>query len=89
MSKKFYIVVPFSVVGQTEGKKGIIGAVRSMLSPAKFVRSLTDEEVLAYQMQLNQRVDLVLSGIGRLGINTRVLGKEELINLYKSLYNAA
>jgi len=87
MSKKFYIIVPFVIFVKPAGGKGIMDTFKSLTSPSTYTKSLTEEEFRNYKMQIDQRVDLVSSGIGRLGISTRPLGKEELINLYKSLYN--
>lgn len=60
---------------------------RSIMNPATFTKSLTDDEFKTYKSQLDQRVDLTISGIGRLGIETKVLSKNELVNLYKASYN--
>ena len=87
MSKKFYIVVPFTIIAAPKSKKGIMESFRSIVSPTTFTKSLTDEEFKTYKTQLDQRVDLTISGIGRLGIETTVLSKNELVNLYKSSYN--
>ncbi|MDP3954138.1 MAG: hypothetical protein Q8Q06_01825 [bacterium] len=87
LSKKFYIVIPFVVILKTAGGKGVLSIFKSLASPSTYSKSLTEDEFRAYKMQLDQRIDLVMSGIGRLGINARVLDKEELLNLYKSLYN--
>ena len=92
MSKKFYIVIPLHVVeamSQSGGAaKGLFGALKSMVNPSGFVRTLTDQELENYKIQLNQRVDFVMSGVSGLGLESRVLKKEELMNLYYSYYNS-
>ena len=91
MSKKFYVVVPLHVVETMSQSgnvaKGFLGALKSMASPAKFVKSLTDQELEGYKVQLNQRIEFIMGGIGGLGLESRVLNKEELMNLYYSYYN--
>jgi hypothetical protein len=91
MSKKFYIVVPLHAVetmSQSGGTaKGLLGALKSMVSPSSFVKTLTDQELESYKIQLNQRVDFVMSGVSSLGLESKVLKKEELMNLYYSYYN--
>ena len=86
MSKKFYLVVPLHIVETMakagEAAKGFLGALKSMASPSKFVKSLTDQELESYKIQLNQRIEFITGGIGGLGLETRVLAKDELMNLY-------
>lgn len=91
MSKKFYVVVPLHVV-ETMAKaggtaKGFLGALKSVASPSKFVKSLTDQELENYKVQLNQRIEFIAGGISGLGLDTKVLTKDELMNLYYSYYN--
>ena len=58
-----------------------------MLSPGQESKTLTEDEFKTYRLQLNQRVELVLSNIGRLGINSKIIVKKELLEIYKKLYN--
>ncbi|MBI2062645.1 MAG: hypothetical protein HYT61_00120 [Candidatus Yanofskybacteria bacterium] len=90
MSKKFYISVPLYVtetIGKGGQKTGIFDAFKSIVSPSKFVKTLTDEELANYKIQLEQRIQFIMGGIGGLGIEARVLNKEELMGLYYSYYN--
>ncbi len=90
MSKKFYISAPLyltETVGTGSQKTGIFDAFRSVISPSKFVKTLTDEELMNYKTQLEQRIQFIMGGISGLGIETRVLNKDELMNFYYSYYN--
>lgn len=91
MSKKFYVVIPLHIIETMSQSgnvaKGFLGALKSMASSAKFVKSLTDQELEGYKVQLNQRIEFIMGGIGGLGLESRVLKKEELMNLYYSYYN--
>lgn len=91
MSKKFYIVIPLYVVETAaktgEKTKGFLDTFKSIVSPSKFVKSLTDQELQNYKIQLNQRIEYVIGGISGLGLEGRTLGKDELMNLYYSYYN--
>lgn len=91
MSKKFYVTIPLHIVetmAQAGGAaKGFLGALKSIASPSKFVKSLTDQELENYKIQLNQRIEFILGGISGLGLEGRLLNKEELMNLYYSYYN--
>lgn len=90
MSKKFYIVIPLYVV-ETFGKEGqktsIFDAFKSVVSPSKFVKTLTDQELENYKVQIEQRIQFITGSISSLGIETRVLNKDELLSFYYSYYN--
>lgn len=89
MSKKFYISVPFFPVEAVQPTKaGVFSAFKSIFAPSKFVKTLTDEELENYKGQLNQRIELVSQGVNGLGLETRVLKKDELLNLFYSYYNS-
>jgi type IV secretory pathway VirB4 component len=88
MAKKFYIVVsfyPMEVITPT--KKGFLGAFKSVVSPSKFIKTLSDEELENYKIQLNQRIEVIIEGLSGLGIETRILAGDELKNLFYSYYN--
>lgn len=90
MAKKFYIVVPFYIVetiGKSEGGAGLFGAFKSVVAPSKVVKALTDQEFENYKTQLAQKSQFVMDSISGLGIETRILGKDELMNLFYSYYN--
>ena len=90
MSKKFYIVIPLYVVetiGKGNQKTGIFDAFKSIVSPSKFIKTLTDQELENYKVQLGQRIQFITGSISGLGIETRVLNKDELLNFYYSYYN--
>ncbi|PJE50404.1 MAG: hypothetical protein COV29_04520 [Candidatus Yanofskybacteria bacterium CG10_big_fil_rev_8_21_14_0_10_36_16] len=88
MSKKFYIIVPFNPSIRIEAsKKGIFNTIKNILNPSQESKTLTEDEFRTYRLQLNQRVELVLSNIGRLGINSKIIVKKELLEMYKKLYN--
>jgi type IV secretory pathway VirB4 component len=88
MSKKFYISVPFyPVETATSTAGGFLGALKSVISPSKFAKTLSDEDLENYKIQLNQRIDLIRQGISGLGIESKVLQKDALMNLFYSYYN--
>ena len=90
MAKKFYIVVPLYIVetiGKGDSKTGLFGTFKSVVAPSKVAKMLTDQEFENYKTQLGQKSQFVMDSISGLGIETRVLGKDELMNLYYSYYN--
>lgn len=87
MSKKFYIVVPFYAVETPSAKKGLGQTFKSLFLPSKFIKSLSDEELENYKTQINQRVDMITSGISGLGLESKLLGNDDLISLFYTYYN--
>lgn len=87
MAKKFYIVVPFYVIESPATKTSFFDALKSILAPSKFLKTLSDEELETYKTQLNQRIDIITEGVGGMGLEAKLLGKEELMGLFYQYYN--
>lgn len=87
MAKKFYIIVPFFGIETPATKAGFMDAFKGLLAPTKFAKSLTDEQLQTYKIQLDQRIGLIRGGISSFGLETRVLETEELKKLFYSYYN--
>jgi hypothetical protein len=85
MAKDFFVIVPFYIGPRTKG--GIKEILKSIFKPSETVKKLTPEEFDSYKSQLNQRINLVYENLAGLGLGTKVLEKDELINLYYRLYN--
>lgn len=83
MTKRFFVVVPFGVGSL---KQGALDTFRAAFSPPK-ISKIPQEKFLEYKNQLMLRVEYVTSGLAQFEIKTHVLGTEELIELYWSLYN--
>ena len=88
MSKKFYIVVPFYIF-EAPSKTGILQSIKSTVSPASSARQLTDEQFSVYKNQLMQRSELIFGGLVGLGLRTRLLERDELVQIFYGLYNPA
>lgn len=50
-------------------------------------KRMSDLEFVKNENQLMQRVSIVVSGLTSLGLNVKLAGTEEVINLYYKLYN--
>ncbi len=88
MAKKFYIVVPFyAIEAVSPTKAGFFGAIKSVVSPSKFVKTLTEEELENYKTQIGQRIGVITEGLSGLGLQTKTLSGDELMNLFYSYYN--
>lgn len=88
MSKKFYIVVPFYLAEAPISKKGgIFGSVKALIKPSAVIKKIDETQFENYKTQIMQRVEVVYEGLIGIGVETRVLKKEELKNIFYNLYN--
>lgn len=85
MSKRFYIVIPFYVL-ETPSGKGIFDSVKNVFKRKKS-EPVSVEKLETYKNQLMQRTELIFDGLVGMGLKTRVLEGQELINLLYTLYN--
>ncbi len=87
MSKRFYVVVPYSVTVLEAGKG--IGKIMSFLPFGKIQNEERQkrEDFEAKKAQLKYRVDSVMSSLRSTGVKSIRLGTDELIELYYNLYN--
>ncbi len=83
MSKSFFVVVPFTLIELPgmETTKGVIKKGR--------VPSLTEDQFQRAKTQLWQRMEFVVLGLRRCGLQCVPLNTSELIELFWSLYHPA
>lgn len=86
MSKKFYITVPFYIF-ESPTKTGIFQSLKSTINPVKTLGEIPEEKFQIYKNQLMQRAELVFGGLVGLGLRTRLLERDELIQTFYNLYN--
>lgn len=86
MSKKFYIVVPFYIF-EAPTKAGLFQSIKSIASPSTVIKSITEDRFQSYHNQLMQRTELIFGGLVGLGLKTRLLGRDELVQVFYNLYN--
>ena len=84
MTKKFYVVVPFS--GIKQDKKKFIGMLMDAFSPARSI-SLSKKKFDHYKEGLLKRVDVVSSGLSSMGLMAMPLDTQSLIELFYNSYN--
>lgn len=84
MSKRFYVVVPYSDV--EDSKRGFLKRLKAVLSPANVV-SLQQKRFRELKAELMKRVDHISNGLVSFGIGTAMLDTQSLIELYYSTYN--
>jgi hypothetical protein len=86
MSKRFYIVVPYSVGDKKNAHKGFFAQVGTVISPAKLIL-LSDKLFNQNALKLRNRVEKVASGLAGLGVTGVQLNTQSLIELYYNSYN--
>lgn len=88
MSKKFYIVVPFYVF-EAPSKTGIIQSIKSSVGSSSNTKPISDDKFAIYKNQLMQRSEIIFGGLVGLGLKTRLLERDELVQAFYDLYNPA
>lgn len=83
MTKRFFIVVPYSPSVATS-KKGIIPKFGKQQKQTVEQRGVDFEE---QRSQIEQRVSVIEQGLARVGIRVVNLGTEEVIELFYKLFN--
>lgn len=81
MTKRFFIVIPYSAAVLDIGKSG------GLFGKKKSVQEAAADNFAESRTQLSQRIDVVLSGIARTGVRAVQLGTEEAIEVFYQLFN--
>jgi hypothetical protein len=84
MTKTFFIVVPYEPP-LINNKESLIS--RLNIFKAKPTTATDQADFEEYRSALEQRVDVVASGLSRCGVRTQWLGTEEVIELFFKLFN--
>lgn len=84
MGKRFYVVVPYSPT--RDAKKSFLSQLTSAFSPGKII-TLSEKIFARHKEKLASRVNIVVSGLGSIGITAVPLPTQSLIELYYSSYN--
>ncbi|MBI4159961.1 hypothetical protein HY504_02245 [Candidatus Wolfebacteria bacterium] len=83
MTKTFFAVVPYEAIAIPQKGKNILGLLKFGKG-----KSITLEQTFEQKLiQLNQRTDQAISGLGQIGLRAVALDREELIELFYNLYN--
>lgn len=87
MSKMFFVVIPYAPA--VFGKKG--RGISSLFGRSKKKQSAKTaaDNFDASRAQMEQRRDVIVGGLSRLGLKTQQLGTEELVELFYKVFNPA
>jgi hypothetical protein len=85
MSKRFYVVVPYSPIKAKNTKK-FMDRFRESLSPSSVIK-LKQTQFDQYRTELTRRVDFLISALGGMGLKAASLDTQSLIELYYNTYN--
>ncbi|MEK7659661.1 MAG: hypothetical protein AAB343_00480 [Patescibacteria group bacterium] len=86
VTKTFYTVVPYQPAEATK-EASMISGVFSMITGKQKTDADVAEKFDEWKSQLLQRVAVVEQGLSGIGIRSVALGTEELIELFRQLYN--
>lgn len=84
MTKRFYVVVPYSPFSAKQ--KGFFARLFEVFSSAMIVK-LKRERFEKYKEDLFKRVDSVAGGLKSMGLNSKPLDTQSLVELYYNAYN--
>jgi hypothetical protein len=84
MSKKFFVIVPYSEVGNT--KKSFTKRIGAIFSTAKIVK-LSRKKFEEVSKELDQNCNAIQAGLQSLGLNAQRLDTQALVELYYNSYN--
>lgn len=85
MTKRFFIVVPYTPLNTNAGK-----AKFSLFGPkkdSKKISKIESDNFIESRTQITQRVDVIIGGLGRTGVRAVQLGTEEIIEVFYQIFN--
>lgn len=84
MSKRFYIVVPYSI-GSIRSR-GFISRFREAISPTSVIH-IKQQKFDKFRLELFKRVEYIMDGLSSMGLKAVPLDTQGLIELYYNTYN--
>lgn len=84
MSKRFYVVVPYSPVSNKQKK--FIDRLKETLSPTSIIH-VKHQKFEKYKNELAKRVDYVIDALSSIGLKSIQLDTQSIIELFYNTYN--
>ncbi len=85
MTKGFFVVVPYTPARVSTGKGG--NPLSSLIGGAPKTEEESSASFEEHRSQLEQRINIVLTGLSRTGVRAVQLGTEETIELFYKMFN--
>lgn len=82
MDKKFYVTIPFMPPVQNNNKP-----MGGLFGPKNQTPKITPQQLASYTQEIKQRVEVVTSGLGSIGVRAAQLNTQQVIELLYGLYN--
>ena len=86
MSKTFFVIVPYDSISLGSSTNKLFSGI-PFLGGSKKSQREEDKSIEEKVIQLDQRTEQVISGLGTIGLRAVPLNDEELIELFFNLYN--
>lgn len=84
MSKKFYVVVPYSPLSNK--RKKFFTRLKETLTPTSSIH-LNQKKFYKYKTEMSKRLDYVVEGLSSFGLKAMPLDTQALIELFYNTYN--
>ncbi len=85
MDKKFFVVIPFTPPPKIQpAAKNFKGIIKNAQTPEL---QITLDEFNTWKQELKQRVEVIQSGLGSVGIRSAQLNTQQIIELLYEIYN--
>lgn len=91
MSKSFYVVVPYasSIIDNTN-KKNPLNGITGLFSGKKQNKEQAEQDLVKFEearSQIEQRIAVITSGLGQIGLRAVQLQTEQVVELFYSIFN--
>ena len=84
MNKRFYVVVPYNPL--SDKQKSFFSRCFEALKPVVLIK-VKEGRFLRHRVELNRRVENVITGLASMGVNSAPLDTQSLIELFYNTYN--
>lgn len=87
MDKKFFVVVPFMPPPKIQPTKDLRRVIKTGTAQTKTTPQMTFDEFNRWKEELAQRVQVIASGLGSIGMRSAQLNTQQIIELFYNVYN--
>ena len=84
MNKRFYVVIPYNPLADRQ--KGFFTRILDVFKPAVILK-MKEDKFRQRRLELNRRIENIVSGLTSIGLNNIELDTQGLIELFYNTYN--